>query len=110
MKIIITESQKESLDYYRLSNCVKRRMDLDGIDDIVDEAMREFVSVRNTIESFIDTTINYTYDQLDIEYGIEECWGIDEDIFWDEFSAPIKRFISSRYEAKLKEYFENHYN
>ena len=108
MKIIITESQKESLDYYRLSNCVKRRMDLDGVDDIVDEAMREFVSVRNTIESFIDTTINYTYDQLDIEYGVEKCWGANT--YWDDFSSPIKRFISSRYEAKLKEHFENHYN
>ena len=32
------------------------------------------------------------------------------DEYWDEFSAPIKRFLSSRYEAKLKEYFENHYN
>jgi hypothetical protein len=106
MKIIITESQKESLDYYRLSNCVKRRMDLDGVDDIVDEAMEEFVSLRDTIEGFIDMTVNYTYDQLDIEYGIEKCWG---DIYWDEFAIPIKRFLNSRYESKLKEYFENHY-
>ena len=49
MKIIITESQKESLDYYQLSNCVKRRIDLDGIDDIVDEAMEEFVSLHRSI-------------------------------------------------------------
>ena len=32
------------------------------------------------------------------------------DTYWDDFSSPIKRFISSRYEAKLKEHFENHYN
>ena len=107
MKIIITESQKESLDYYQLSNCIKRRIDLDGIDDIVDEAMEEFVSLRDTIGGFIEMTINYTYDRVDEDYGVEKCWG---DIFWDEFATPIKRFISSRYEAKLKEHFENHYN
>ena len=51
--------------------------------------------------------INYTYDRVDEDYGVEKCWG---DEYWEEFSAPIKRFLSSRYEAKLKEYFENHYN
>lgn len=107
MKIIITESQKESLDYYQLSNCIKRRIDLDGIDDIVDEAMEEFVSLRNTTEGFIDMVINYTYDLVDEDYGVEKCWG---DEYWDEFSAPIKRFLDSRYESKLKEYFENYYN
>jgi hypothetical protein len=107
MKIIITESQKESLDYYQLSNCVKRRIDLDGVDDIVDEAMEEFVSLRNTTEGFIDMVINYTYDLVDEDYGVEKCWG---DQSFDEFSAPIKRFLSSRYESKLKEYFENYYN
>jgi hypothetical protein len=107
MKIIITESQKESLDYYQLSNCVKRRIDLDGVDDIVDEAMEEFVSLRSTTEGFIDMVINYTCDIIDKDYGVEKCWG---DEYWDEFSAPIKRFLSSRYESKLKEYFENYYN
>ena len=107
MKIIITESQKESLDYYQLSNCIKRRMDLDGIDDIVDEAMEEFVSLHHSIEGFMVMVINYTYDRVDEDYGVEKCWG---DEYWDEFSTPIKRFISSRYEAKLKEHFENHYN
>ena len=107
MKIIITESQKEQLDYDYLSSCIKRRIDLDGIDDIVDEAMEEFVSLRDTIGGFMDMVINYTYDRVDEDYGVEKCWG---DQYWDEFSAPIKRFISSRYEAKLKEYFENHYN
>ena len=108
MKIIITESQKESLDYYQLSNCIKRRMDLDGVDNIVDEAMEEFVSLHHSIEGFMVMVINYTYDRVDEDYGVEKCWGANT--YWDEFSAPIKRFISSRYEAKLKEYFENHYN
>lgn len=107
MKIIITESQKESLDYYQLSNCVKRRMDIDDIDDIVTDTMEGCVEIHDSIENFVTSVIEQTYDQLDIQYGIEKCWG---DIYWDEFSAPIKRFISSRYEAKLKEYFENHYN
>jgi len=119
MKIIITESQKESLDYYQLSNCIKRRIDLDGVDDIVDEAMEEFVSLHHSIEGFMVMVINYTmeviffdimdniYDRVDEDYGVEKCWG---DEYWDEFSAPIKRFISSRYEAKLKEYFENYHN
>jgi len=69
--------------------------------------MEEFVSLRNTTEGFIDMVINYTYDRVDEDYGVEKCWG---DQSFDEFSTPIKRFISSRYEAKLKEYFENHYN
>ena len=73
MKIIITESQKESLDYYQLSNCIKRRIDLDGIDDIVDEAMEEFVSLRDTIGGFMDMVINYTYDRVDEDYGVEKC-------------------------------------
>jgi len=107
MKIIITESQKESLDYYQLSNCIKRRIHLDGVDDIVNDTMEGCVEIHNSIQDFVDSVINKTYDQLDIEYGIEKCWGNE---YWDEFSAPIKRFISSRYEAKLKEYFENHYN
>ena len=107
MKIIITESQKESLDYYQLSNCVKRRIDLDGVDDIVDEAMEEFVSLRDTIGGFIEMTINYTYDRVDEDYGVEKCWG---DETWKKFSTPIKRFLDSRYESKLKEYFENYYN
>ena len=107
MKIIITESQKESLDYYQLSNCIKRRIDLDGIDDIVDEAMEEFVSLRDTIGGFIEMTINYTYDRVDEDYGVEKCWG---DETWNKFSTPIKRFLDSRYESKLKEYFENYYN
>ena len=107
MKIIITESQKESLDYYQLSNCVKRRMDLDGVDDIVDEAMEEFVSLRDTIGGFMEMVINYTYDRVDEDYGVEKCWG---DETWNQFSTPIKRFLDSRYESKLKEYFENYYN
>ena len=81
-------------------------MDLDDIDDIVNETMEEFVSVRDTIEGFIDTVINYTYDQLDIQYGIEKCWG---DIFWDQFSTPIKRFLNSRYETSIKKYWEDYY-
>ena len=107
MKIIITESQKESLDYYQLSNCVKRRIDLDGVDDIVDEAMEEFVSLHNSIEDFMDMVINYTYDRLDIDYGIEKCW---DDETWNQFSTPIKRFLDSRYGTAIKKYFENHYN
>jgi hypothetical protein len=81
-------------------------MDLDGVDNIVDEAMREFVSLRDTVESFIEMTVDYTYDQLDSDYGIEKCWGEET---WRKFSTPIKRFLDSRYESKLKEYFENHY-
>ena len=107
MKIIITESQKESLDYYQLSNCVKRRIDLDGVDDIVDEAIEEFVSLRDTVEGFIDMTINYTYDHLDIVYDIEKCWG---DETWNQFSIPIKRFLDSKYGTVIKKYFENNYN
>jgi hypothetical protein len=106
MKIIITESQKESLDYYQLSNCIKRRIDLDRIDDIVDEYMEEFVSLFDTIGGFMEMVINNTCYRVDKDYDMEKCWRYN----WNEFSASFKRFISSRYEAKLKEYFENYYN
>ncbi len=107
MKIIITESQKEQLDYDYLSSCIKRRIDLDGVDDIVNESMEEFVSVRPTMEGFFETIINYTYDRLDIDYGIEKCWG-DETFY--RFSTPIKQFLDSRYESIIKKYFEDYYN
>ena len=107
MKIIITESQKEQLDYDYLSSCVKRRIDLDGVDDIVNEAMYEFVSVRSTMEGFFETIIDYVYDQLDISYNIEKCWN---DETWHKFSTPIKRFLDSRYESIIKKYFEDYYN
>ena len=45
MKIIITESQKQSLDFNNLSNCIKRRFDFDKVDDIVIKAMEVLVGV-----------------------------------------------------------------
>ena len=106
MKIIITESQKKSLDYSYLSNCIKRRIDLDDLDNIVDGAMDEFVSVHFSIELFHQMVINFTYDQLDTHYGVEKCWG---DQTWQEFSEQIEKFLDSRYESRLKEFFKNHY-
>jgi hypothetical protein len=107
MKIIITESQKESLDYYQLSNCIKRRLDIDALDKIVIKAMEVLVGVRSSIESFVESVCNFTYDKLDLEYGIEICWG---DETWEQFSIPIKRFLDSRYDDTIKKYFENYYN
>jgi hypothetical protein len=86
MKIIITESQSRIL-------WLRRRLE--------DERLQDDMEV-----IFFDIMDNI-YDRVDEDYGVEKCWG---DEYWDEFSAPIKRFISSRYEAKLKEHFENHYN
>ena len=107
MKIILTEDQNQALNYSKLSNCVKRRMILDELDNIVDEAMEDYVTTRNTIESFVDDVTNYAYDKLDAEYGIEQCWG-DETFY--RFFIPIKRFLISRYESSLNKYFEDYYN
>ena len=49
MKIIITESQKKSLDYSYLSNCIKRRIDLDDLDNIVDGNVRFNIYSSETI-------------------------------------------------------------
>jgi len=106
MKIIITESQKKSLDYSYLSNCIKRRIDLDDLDNIVNEAMDEFVSVYHSMELFHNMVINFAYDRLEERYGVEKCW---EDQTWQEFSEQIERFLDSRYESRLKEFFKNHY-
>ena len=106
MKIIITESQKQSLDFNNLSNCIKRRLDIDAVDKIVIKAMEVLVGVRSFIESFVESVCNFTYDKLDLEYGIEICWG---DETWAEFSTPIKLFIKSRYEKSMEEYFEDYY-
>lgn len=106
MKIIITESQKQSLDFNNLSNCIKRRLDIDAVDAIVIKAMEVLVGVRSFIESFVESVTNFTYDKLDLEYGIEVCWG---DETWTEFSTPIKLFIKSRYEKSMEEYFEDYY-
>ena len=107
MKIIITESQKQSLDYYQLSNCIKRRIDLDVVDGIVNKAMEVLVTNRPSIESFVESVSDFTYDKLDLEYGIEKCWG---DETWRQFSIPIKRFLDSRYDDTIKKYFKNYYN
>jgi transposase len=107
MKIILTEDQNQALNYSKLSICVKRRMILDELDNIVVDAMEDYVTFRDSIENFIDEVINYAYDKLDAEYGIEKCWG---DETWYRFSIPIKRFLVSRYESSLKKYFEDYYN
>ena len=106
MKIIITESQKQSLDFNNLSNCIKRRVDIDAVDKIVIKAMEVLVGVRPSIKNFVESVCNYTYDKIDIEYGIEVCWG---DGTWTEFSTPIKLFIKSRYEKSMEEYYEDYY-
>jgi hypothetical protein len=106
MKIIITESQKQLLDFNNLSNCIKRRMDIDALDKIVIKAMEVLVGVRSFIESFVESVINVIYDKLEIEYGIEICWGNES---WTEFNTPIKLFIKSRYEKLIEEYFKDYY-
>jgi len=106
MKIIITESQKQLLDFNNLSNCIKRRMDIDALDKIVIKAMEVLVGVRSFIESFVESVSNFVYDKLDLEYGIEICWG---DETWEQFSTPIKLFIKSRYEKLMEEYYEDYY-
>lgn len=106
MKIIITESQKQSLDFNNLSNCIKRRLDIDAVDKIVIKAMEVLVGVRPSVHDFIESVCNLTYDKLDLEFGIEVCWG---DETWSEFTTPIKLFIKSRYEKSMEEYFEDYY-
>jgi len=106
MKIIITESQKQSLDFNNLSNCIKRRMDIDALVKIVIKAMEVLVGVRSSIESFVESVINVIYDKLEIEYRIEICWGHET---WTEFNTPIKLFIKSRYKKTMEEYFKDYY-
>ena len=107
MKIIITENQKQSLNFNNLSNCIKRRLDIDEVDDIVSKSMEVLVSIKPSIHDFVESVTNFTYDKIDIEFGMEKlCWG---DETWNEFSTPIKLFIKSRYEKSMEEYFEDYY-
>jgi hypothetical protein len=106
MRIIITETQKELLDYNRLSYCIKRRMDLPMIDETVISIMDELIisrlslSLSDTLYLVIDTIYSNISDDVEV------CWG-DETYY--QFSTSIKRFLTSRYEDTITKYYKSYY-
>jgi len=104
MRIIITETQKELLDYNRLSYCIKRRLDLPMIDETVISIMDELIISRFSFQDFVNTIIDTIYSNIG-DY-VEICWG-DETYY--QFSTSIKRFLTSRYEDTITKYYKSYY-
>ena len=103
MQIIITETQKELLDYNRLSPCIKRRLDL----PLLDEKVIEYVRAVNfgSVSTVINLTIDYLYSM--VYEDVEVCWGDDESYY--QFSTGVKRFLTSRYEDRIKDIYDEYY-
>ena len=103
MQIIITETQKELLDYNRLSPCIKRRLDL----PLLDEKVIEYVRAVNfgSVSTVINLTIDYLYSMVSDD--VEVCWGDDESYY--QFSTGVKRFLTSRYEDRIKDIYDEYY-
>ena len=106
MRIIITETQKELLDYNRLSNCVKRRLELNVLDDTVISIINELPVSIFSFQDFVNTTIDNLYEKLETISNFEICWG-DESYY--QFSTSIKRFLTSRYEDTITKYYKTYY-
>jgi hypothetical protein len=106
MRIIITETQKELLDYNRLSYCIKRRMDLPMIDETVISIMDELIISRFSFQDFVNMIIENLYEILETRSDVEICWG-DETYY--QFSTSIKRFLTSRYEDTITKYYKSYY-
>ena len=103
MQIIITETQKELLDYNRLSPCIKRRLDL----PLLDEKVIEYVRAVNfgSVSTVINLTIDYLYSMVSDD--VEVCWGYDKSYY--QFSTGVKRFLTSRYEDRIKDIYDEYY-
>jgi len=104
MRIIITETQKELLDYNWLSNCVKRRLDLNELDEMVISIMDELIISRLSLSDTLYLVIDTIYSNIS-DY-VEICWG-DETYY--QFSTSIKRFLTSRYEDTITKYYKSYY-
>ena len=104
MRIIITETQKELLDYNRLSPCIKRRLDLPLLDEkvltFVDRAVKF-----GSVSTVINLTIDYLYSMVSDD--VEVCWGYDESYY--QFSTSVKRFLTSRYEDQIIDIYDEFY-
>jgi hypothetical protein len=103
MQIIITETQKELLDYNRLSPCIKRRLDLPLLNEKVIEYVDYAVNF-GSVSTVINLTIDYLYSIISDD--VEVCWG-DESYY--QFSTGVKRFLTSRYEDQIKDIYEEYY-
>jgi len=103
MRIIITETQKELLDYNRLSYCIKRRLDLPVLDEKVVTYVEMAVKF-GSVSTVIYLTIDYLYSMVSDD--VEVCWG-DESYY--QFSTSIKRFLTSRYEDTITKYYKSYY-
>ena len=104
MRIIITETQKELLDYNRLSSCIKRRLDLPVLDEKVITYV-DYVVKFGDVDRVINLTIEYLYSL--VYEDVEVCWGDDESYY--QFSTSIKRFLTSRYEDTITKYYKSYY-
>jgi hypothetical protein len=104
MRIIITETQKELLDYNRLSSCIKRRFDLPVLDEKVITYV-DYVVKFGDVDRVINLTIEYLYSL--VYEDVEVCWGDDESYY--QFSTSIKRFLTSRYEDTITKYYKSYY-
>lgn len=103
MKIIITENQKELLDYNRLSPCIKRRLDL----PLLNEKFLPYVEMEvkfGSVSTVINLTIDYLYSMVSDD--VEVCWG-DESYY--QFSTRVKRFLTSRYEDQIIDIYDEFY-
>ena len=104
MRIIITETQKELLDYNRLSPCIRRRLDLPVLDEKFLPYVEYTVTYRN-LNDVINLTIDYLYSL--VSEDIEVCWGDDESYY--QFSTRVERFLTSRYEDQIIDIYDEFY-
>ena len=104
MRIIITETQKELLDYNRLSPCIKRRLDLPRIDEMISTYVMSAIRYESNKSNVVNVVIDSIYSNIS-DY-IEVCWG-DESYY--QFSTNVKRFLTSRYENQINNEFEEFY-
>lgn len=103
MRIIITETQKELLDYNRLSPCIRRRLDIPVLDEKVLTYVDRAVNF-GSVSIVINLTIDYLYSMVSDD--VEVCWG-DESYY--QFSTSVKRFLTSRYEDQIIDIYDEFY-